>query len=46
MSILAVFCGCGFQKRAHNPLLITAGYDKTDIAVPWLGGKRLRLVFG
>jgi len=35
-----------FQKRAHNPLLIAAGYDKTDIAVPWLGGKRLRLVFG
>ena len=35
-----------FQKRAHNPLLVAAGYDKTDIAVPWLGGKRLRLVFG
>ena len=35
-----------FQKRAHNPLLIAAGFDKTDVAVPWLGGKRLRLVFG
>lgn len=35
-----------FQKRAHNPLLLSAAYDKTDIKVPWLGGKRLRLVFG
>ena len=30
-----------FQKRAHNPLLIAAGFDETDVAVPWLGGKRL-----
>jgi hypothetical protein len=35
-----------FQRRAHNPLLLAAGFDKTDIEVPWLGGKRLRLVFG
>jgi hypothetical protein len=35
-----------FQKRAHNPLLVAAECDKTDIAVPWLGGKRLRLMFG
>src|SRR4051794_8229317 len=35
-----------FQRRAHNPLLLAAGFDKTDIQVPWLGGKRLRLVFG
>lgn len=35
-----------FQKRAHNPLLLAAGFDKTDIKVPWLGGKRLRLAFG
>jgi hypothetical protein len=35
-----------YQKRAHNPLLIAAGFDKIDVAVPWLGGKRLRLVFG
>jgi hypothetical protein len=35
-----------FQKRAHNPLLIAAGFDKTDAVVPWLGNKRLRLVFG
>jgi hypothetical protein len=35
-----------FQKRAHNPLLIAAGFDTTGVAVPWLGGRRLRLVFG
>jgi hypothetical protein len=35
-----------FQKRAHNPLLVAAGFDKTDVVVTWLGGKRLRLVFG
>jgi hypothetical protein len=35
-----------FQKRAHNPLLIAAGFEKTDIRIPWLGNKRLRLQFG
>jgi hypothetical protein len=35
-----------YQKRAHNPLLIAAGFDRTDDVVPWLGRKRLRLVFG
>jgi hypothetical protein len=35
-----------FQKRAHNPLLIAAGFDRTDVVIPWLAGKRLRLVFG
>lgn len=35
-----------FQKRAHNPLLLAAGFGKTDVAIPWLGGKRLRLFFG
>ena len=35
-----------FQKRAHNPLLTAAGLDKTQISVPWLGRKRLSLVFG
>ena len=35
-----------FGKRAHNPLLIEAGFHNTDIAVPWLGGRRLRLAFG
>jgi len=35
-----------FGKRAHNPLLLQAGFQHTDVAVPWLGGKRLRLAFG
>jgi hypothetical protein len=35
-----------FQKRAHNPLLLAADYAKTDLPVPWLGGKRLQFVFG
>jgi hypothetical protein len=35
-----------FQKRAHNPLLIAAGFHKTDLPVPWLRGKHLRLVLG
>jgi hypothetical protein len=35
-----------FQKRAHNPLLIAAGLADTDVRIPWLGGRRLRLAFG
>jgi len=35
-----------FQKRAHNPLLAAAGYDKIDMPVPWLGGKKLQLILG
>lgn len=35
-----------FQKRAHNPLLIKAGFDKINCRLPWLGNKRLSLVFG
>jgi hypothetical protein len=35
-----------FQKRAHNPLLVAAGFDQTHTAIPWRGGKRLRLAFG
>jgi hypothetical protein len=34
-----------FQKRAHNPLLVAAGFEKTDVRVPWLG-KHLRFTFG
>lgn len=35
-----------FQKRAHNPLLMAADFQKTDIRIPWLGGKRLFFQFG
>ena len=35
-----------FQKRAHNPLLVAAGFDQTETRIPWLGNKRLRLLLG
>jgi hypothetical protein len=35
-----------FQKRANNPLLLAAGFDKKNTPIPWLGGKRLHLLFG
>ena len=34
-----------FQKRAHNPLLLAAGFEQTDIRIPWLG-RRLQFQFG
>jgi DDE family transposase len=35
-----------FQKRAHNPLLLGAGFANFNPPLPWIGGKRLRLLFG
>ena len=35
-----------FQKRAHNPLLVAAGFDTTDTRIPWLGNRRLQFQFG
>jgi hypothetical protein len=35
-----------FQRRAHNPLLIAAGFDRTDTVIPWLNKKRLQFIFG
>lgn len=35
-----------FQKRAHNPLLLKAGFEKKHPAIPWLDNKKLNLVFG
>lgn len=35
-----------FQKRAHNPLLLNAGFDKKPIKIPWLRNRLLQLVFG
>jgi hypothetical protein len=35
-----------FQKRAHDPLLMVAGFDKTELPLSWLGNRRLPLVFG
>jgi len=34
------------NKRAHNPLLIAAGFADEKVPVPWLGGKALRFLFG
>jgi hypothetical protein len=35
-----------FQKRAHNPLLLAAGFESKEVRVPWLGRKCLHLTFG
>ncbi len=35
-----------FQKRAHNPLLLAAGFDTIDVRVPWLENRRLQFQFG
>lgn len=35
-----------FQKRAHNPLLRAAGFENTDLAIPWLASKRLTITLG
>ena len=35
-----------FQKRAHDPYLIGAGFGQTGTAIFWLGGKKLKLVSG
>ena len=34
------------QRRAHNPHLIGTGFAETDVVIPWLGRKRLRIEFG
>jgi len=34
-----------YQKRAHNPLLLAAGFGETNVPIPWLGDKRLRIRF-
>jgi hypothetical protein len=35
-----------FQKRAHNPLLIAAGFDKIDMKIPWLENKKFQIILG
>ncbi len=46
VAITADEIGVRFNKRAHNPLLIAAGFADEKGPVPWLGGKTLRLLFG
>jgi hypothetical protein len=33
-------------KRAHDPLLLAAGFDHTDVPIPWWQGRRLRIHIG
>jgi hypothetical protein len=35
-----------FQKRAHNPLLLAAGFDKIDMKIPWLENKKFQIILG
>jgi hypothetical protein len=35
-----------FQRRSHNPLLLAAGFGETNVAIPWLAKKRLRIELG
>ncbi len=35
-----------FQRRAHNPLLLAAGFGATNVVIPWLEKKRLRIELG
>lgn len=35
-----------FQKRAHNPYLLASDFHNLSTPIPWLGGKKLRLIFG
>ena len=35
-----------FQKRAHNPMLIAAGFNETDMKIPWRENKKLRIILG
>ena len=35
-----------FQKRAHNPLLLAAGFGESEVPIPWLGNRLLRFSFG
>jgi hypothetical protein len=35
-----------FQKRAHNPLLIAANFDKTVTPIPWLENRKLHILLG
>ena len=35
-----------FQKRAHNPLLIAANFDKIVTPIPWLNNKKLHILLG
>ena len=33
------------KRRTWTPVLLQAGYDEIDLAIPWWGGRRLRFRF-
>ena len=33
-------------RRAHNPLLIAAGFADGETAIPWLDNRKLQIVIG
>ena len=35
-----------YQKRAHNPLLVAAGFADSAARIPWLQRRTLRFQFG
>ena len=35
-----------FQKRAHNPFLIAANFDKIVTSIPWLENRKLHILLG
>jgi len=34
------------ERRSHNPILREAALDREPIPIPWIGGRRIRFVFG
>jgi hypothetical protein len=46
VTVTATHIEVRFQRRAHNPLLLAAGFGQTEVVIPWLKRKNLRLVFG
>jgi hypothetical protein len=35
-----------YQRRAHNPLLVAAGFDRQITPIPWLENRKLEFRFG
>ena len=46
LSIGADTIRVAFHKRAHNPYLLATGLAQRQPPIPWLGNRRLELVFG
>ena len=46
VSITAKSVRVQFGKHAHNAPLISAGFAKIDVAIPWWQGRRLKLLLG